>query len=61
MMEEIENIEEELKFSYNKRRYEYERKAIDKISINPSEFYKYADKLKINRMALVFFTMAKNT
>ena len=30
MMEEIENIKDDLKMSYNMRRYEYERKAIDK-------------------------------
>ena len=46
IMEEIEEIEENLKQSYMKRKYEFERKAICKISENSSEFFKYANKYK---------------
>ena len=46
MLEEIEDIEMDLKVSYTKRRYEYERNTINRISDNPSEFYMYVNKFK---------------
>ena len=42
VIEEIESIEESLKDEYRKKKYNEERKALDRMDEDPSYFFKYA-------------------
>ena len=48
-MEELEGIENELKESYRARRIKQEAEIIEKIAEDPNNFYRYANKFKIDR------------
>jgi hypothetical protein len=49
LREKLEKIESELKASYDNRRSELEKKALDKIKRNPKHYFSYAKKFsKVN-------------
>ena len=48
-MEELEDVENELKESYKEKRLKHEAEVIERIEEDPNNFYKYANKFKIDR------------